>query len=76
MKICVIIYGLKRCINLVIGNIDNLLNGHEIDYIICLSDNTNEKESEYINNIDLNILDKSNTIKKLFYRYRPEEFKI
>jgi uridine kinase len=72
MKICVIVCGLKRCIDLVINNIENLLCGNEINYITCLSDNTNEKESEseskYINKTDLSILDKSNIIKKIFIK--------
>ena len=56
MKICILICGLKRCIDLVINNIEELFNNHEINIITCLN-NSNE-DNELINN--------KNIIKKLF----------
>ena len=64
MKICIIICGLKRCIDLVINNLDNVLSEHNIEYITCLSNDG--VETEYTNKPDLTILDKSNIIKKIF----------
>lgn len=66
MKICIIICGLKRCIDLVINNLDSVLSEHNIEYITCLSND--EIESEYINQPDLNILNKNNIIKKIFIK--------
>ena len=56
MKICILICGLKRCIDLVINNIEELFNNHEINIITCLN-NSNE---------DLELLNNKNIIKKLF----------
>ena len=56
MKICILICGLKRSIDLVINNIEELFNNHEINIITCLN-NSNE-DNELINN--------KNIIKKLF----------
>ena len=56
MKICILICGLKRCIDLVINNIEELFINHEINIITCLN-NSNE-DTELINN--------KNIIKKLF----------
>jgi uridine kinase len=66
MKICIIICGLKRCIDLVINNLDNLLIEHNIEYITCLSNDG--IKTEYINKPDLTILNKSNIIKKIFIK--------
>ena len=67
MKICVIICGLKRCIDLVINNLDNVLCEHHIEYITCLSNDGLEKiDKDYINKPDLSILDRPNIIKKIF----------
>ena len=70
MKICVIICGLKRCIDLVINNLDNVLCEHNIEYITCLSndglDIREKMDKDYINKPDLTILDKPNIIKKIF----------
>ena len=74
MKICILICGLRRCIDLVINeieslfinnnidnNIDNNRNIH-IDFITCLDNNIDEK-----NNLNDNeIFNKKNIIKKLF----------
>ena len=72
MKICIIICGLKRCIDLVINNLDNVLCDHEIQYITCLSNDgldIREKiDKDYINKPDLTILDKPNIIKKIFIK--------
>ena len=70
MKICIIICGLKRCIDLVINNLDNVLCEHEIQYITCLSNDTNHTNNQIdkdINKPDLTILDKPNIIKKIFF---------
>ena len=67
MKICIIICGLKRCIDLVINNIDNILCEHKIEYITCLGNDA--FEDEYINKTDLTILNKANIIKKIFIQY-------
>ena len=56
MKICILICGLKRCIDLVINNIEEIFINHEINIITCLN-NSNE-DNELINN--------KNIIKKLF----------
>ena len=58
MKICILICGLKRCIDLVINNIEELFIGHEVDIITCLN-NSNE---------DLELLNNKNIIKKLFIK--------
>ena len=64
MKICIIICGLKRCIDLVINNLNNILHEHDTEYVICLNNDVTEKH--YINKPDLTILDKQNIIKKIF----------
>jgi uridine kinase len=56
MKICILICGLERCIDLVINNIEELFKEHEVDIITCLN-NSNE---------DLELLNNKNIIKKLF----------
>jgi len=70
MKICIIICGLKRCIDLVINNLDNVLFEYNIEYITCLSNDTNHTnnqiDKDYINTSDLSILDRPNIIKKIF----------
>jgi uridine kinase len=69
MKICIIICGLKRCVDLVINNLDNILFEYDIEYITCLSNNELEKiDKNYINKADLTILDRPNIIKKIFIR--------
>lgn len=55
---------LKRCIDLVINNLDNVLCKHDIEYITCLSNDG----IEYINKPDLTILDKPNIIKKYLFK--------
>lgn len=60
MKICVLICGLKRCLDLVINEIELNFLGHEIDFIICL----NDEHKDYLNSNE--ILSKKNIIKKLF----------
>jgi uridine kinase len=56
MKICILICGLKRCIDLVINNIEELFSNHEINIITCL--NNDYEDKELINN--------KNIIKKIF----------
>lgn len=56
MKICVLICGLKRCVDLVINNIQEIFVDHEVDIITCLN-NSNE---------DYELLNNKKIIKKLF----------
>jgi uridine kinase len=56
MKICILICGLKRSIDLVLNNIEEIFINHEINIITCLN-NSNE---------DLELLNNKNIIKKLF----------
>lgn len=56
MKICILICGLKRSIDLVLNNIEEIFIDHEINIITCLN-NSNE---------DLELLNNKNIIKKLF----------
>lgn len=58
MKICILICGLKRCIDLVINNIENIFIAHDISIITCLDKNedihclsNNIIKELYINNI-------------------------
>jgi uridine kinase len=67
MKICFVICGLPRCIDLVINKIDELFNLHEINYYICLTKNNKDYEKEYNNYIDIaSIISNKNIIKLLF----------
>lgn len=66
MKICIIICGLKRCIDLVINNLNNIFSNHDIEYITCL--NNNETEHQLMNQPNLSILDKTNIIKKIYIK--------
>ena len=67
MKICFVICGLPRCIDLVINKIDELFNLHDINYYICLTKNNKEYEKEYNNYIDIaSIISNKNIIKLLF----------
>jgi len=56
MKICILICGLKRCIDLVINNIEEIFIEHEINIITCLN-------NEIENKIKIN---NKNIIKQLF----------
>jgi len=56
MKICILICGLKRCVDLVINNIEEIFFEHEINIITCLN-NSNEK---------IELINGKNIIKKLF----------
>lgn len=63
-KICFIICGQPRSIDLVIDNINIKLKDNEISYYLCLTKNQNDKE--YLNDIDINLLiTKYTNIKKL-----------
>jgi uridine kinase len=62
MKICVLICGLKRCLDLVINEIELHFVDNEIDFITCLNDDY----KDYLN-ID-ETLNKKNIIKKLFIK--------
>ena len=56
MKICILICGLKRCIDLVINNIQELFINHEINIITCLNNDLQDK----------NLINNKNIIKQLF----------
>jgi uridine kinase len=56
MKICVLICGLKRCVDLVINNIEEIFIDHEINIITSLNNNVDDKE----------LINNKNIIKKLF----------
>ena len=45
MKICILICGLRRCIDLVINEIEKLFIGNNIDFITCLDNNIDEKNN-------------------------------
>ena len=47
MKICFIICGQPRCIDLVLKNIDEIFLDHQINYYICLTNNYKDYEKEY-----------------------------
>lgn len=66
MKICFIICGQPRCIDLVLKNIEELFYNHQINYYICLTNNYKEYEKEYSYNFDINnIISNSKIIKLL-----------
>jgi len=65
MRICFIICGQPRCIDLVIKNIEELFIEHEIVYYLCLTNNYIDYENEYIYNFNLNDIINNNKIKKL-----------
>ena len=58
MKICFLICGLKRSIDLVINNIEEIFVEHDINIITCLNNIDNIK--------DIDILNNKNIIKKIF----------
>ena len=68
MKICILICGLRRCIDLVMNEIESLFIGNNIgnnisiDFIICLDNNNDEKNNLIYNEV----FSKKNIIKKLF----------
>jgi uridine kinase len=59
MKICILICGLKRSIDLVINNIEEIFLNHQINIITCLNNNENIDENILVGN-------SKNIIKKLF----------
>jgi len=66
MKICFIICGQPRCIDLVLKNIEELFYEHQINYYICLTNNYKEYEKEYSYNFNINnIISNSKIIKLL-----------
>jgi uridine kinase len=65
MKICFIICGQPRSIDLVIKNIDELFENHQINYYICLTNNYKNYEKEYNYNFNINNIITNNKIKKL-----------
>jgi len=65
MRICFIICGQPRSIDLVIKNIDELFKNHQINYYICLTNNYKDYEKEYNYNFNINDIIINNKIKKL-----------
>lgn len=65
MKICFMICGQPRCIDLVISNIENIFFEHKINYYVCLTNNFNEYEKEYINDVNIADIIKNINIKKI-----------
>ena len=65
MKICFIICGQPRSIDLVIKNIEELFKNHQINYYICLTNNYKDYEKEYNYNFNINDIITNNKIKKL-----------
>ena len=65
MKICFLICGLPRTIDLVISNIEKLFGGHEIDINVCTSSH-DQLSDEYLNFNPNNII-KNKKIKKLLF---------
>ena len=65
MKICFVICGQPRSIDLVIKNIDELFKNHQINYYICLTNNYKDYEKEYNCNFNINDIITNNKIKKL-----------
>ena len=65
MRICFIICGQPRSIDLVIKNIDELFQEHKINYYLCLTNNYKDYEKEYNYNFNINDIISNNKIKKL-----------
>jgi uridine kinase len=65
MKICFIICGQPRSIDLVLKNIEELFKEHQINYYICLTNNYKDYEKEYNYNFNINKIIRNNKIKKL-----------
>lgn len=65
MRICFIICGQPRCIDLVLKNIEELFYNHQINYYICLTNNYKNYEKEYNYNFNINDIIINNKIKKL-----------
>jgi uridine kinase len=65
MKICFIICGQPRCIDLVIKNIEELFYENQINYYICLTNNYKDYEKEYNYNFNINNIITNNKIIKL-----------
>lgn len=64
-KICFIICGQTRTIDMVIDNINNLFKNYEITYYVCLSIIINN--NEYINNFEYDLFKYNNLIKKILF---------
>ena len=66
MKICILICGLKRCIDLVINNVEEIFKDHEINIITCLNNKSDNESDNESYNESYNELYNKNIIKKLF----------
>lgn len=67
MKVCFMICGQPRCIDLVISNIENIFKNYELNFYICLTSNHENFEKEYISTFNLNNILKNNNIKKILF---------
>ena len=65
MRLCFIICGQPRSIDLVLKNIEELFYNHQINYYICLTNNYTEYEKEYSYNFDINNIILNSKIIKL-----------
>jgi hypothetical protein len=65
MKICFIICGQPRCIDLTLIRIEELFSSHEINYYICLTNNFENYEKEYYNIFNINNIKNNKNIKSL-----------
>jgi len=65
MRICFIICGQPRSIDLVIKNIENLFQEYQINFYICLTKNYKNYEKEYNYNFNINDIISNKKIKKL-----------
>ena len=65
MKICFIICGQPRSIDIVLKNIDEIFLDHQINYYICLTNNYKDYEKEYNYNFNINNIIINNKIIKL-----------
>jgi uridine kinase len=65
MKICFLICGQPRCIDLVLKKIEELFIDHKISYYICLTNNFKDYENEYNNIFNINNINDNKNIKSL-----------
>ena len=64
MKLCFLICGLPRSIDLVISNIETLFHEHESEFVLCLSTND---EKEYVNDYNRDFIHRHKQVKKILF---------
>lgn len=67
MKLCFIICGQPRCVDVVINNINTFFNQYQNEFHICLTKNYEIYEKEYVNKFDITNLYKNRQIKLLLF---------